>query len=87
MSNEINDIREPKELRVQSFSLYKKSDVKKQLTLSIVQGNIEQSFYWSAELVCSGAFMDLWETIILIISKWKKEFGKSAVFFVILRML
>ena len=69
MSNEINDIREPKELRVQRFSLYKKSDVKKQLTLSIIQGNIEQSFYWSAELVCSGAFMDLWETIILIISK------------------
>ena len=69
MSNEINDIRELKDLRVQTFSLYKKTEVKKQLTLNIVQGNIEQSFYWSAELVCSGAFMDLWETIILIISK------------------
>ena len=69
MSDEINDIREIKDLRVQTFSMYKKSDVKTQLTKNIIQGNIEQSFYWSVELICSGAFMDLWECIILIISK------------------
>ena len=65
---EINDKREPKELKSISFSKYKKSDVKKKLLEQLYKENLEQSLYWSCELICSGAFMDLWELIILYVS-------------------
>ena len=67
---EINDKREPKELKSISFSKYKKSEVKKKLLEQLYKENLEQSLYWSCELICSGAFMDLWELIILYVSKF-----------------
>jgi hypothetical protein len=66
---EINDKRIQKDFASISFSGYKKLDVKKQLIKSILDGRIEQSNYWAAELICSGHFSELWEIILKISSK------------------
>ena len=65
----INDSRKITEFRNISFSNYKKSDVKKELIKSIIGNKIEDSCYWSAELICSGHFIYLWEIIFTIIGK------------------
>ena len=57
------------EFRSISFSSYKKSDVRKELIKSITGNKIEDSCYWSAELICAGHFMYLWEIIFSIMSK------------------
>jgi hypothetical protein len=62
--SEINDKRIDKEFRGISFSKYKKTEVKKQLLQCLVQGKLEDSCYWSAELICAGHYLDLWEIII-----------------------
>tara|TARA_B100000902_G_scaffold350183_1_gene359293 strand:+ start:1777 stop:2829 length:1053 start_codon:yes stop_codon:yes gene_type:complete len=66
---EINDIRETPEFKGLSFSNYKRSDVKKQLVNNLLNGKIEHSNYWCAELICSGNYSELWDTIISFISK------------------
>ena len=68
-ADEINDIREKNEFTGISFSGYKKSDVKRQLIHNINNNKIEESCYWSGELICSGHFLELWEIIILIAGK------------------
>jgi hypothetical protein len=65
----INDVRNAEQFKGVTFSGYKKSAVVKQLTESIQQGKLEPSCYWSAELICSGHLMELWETIISSSSK------------------
>ena len=61
---EINDVRTSIQLRNPTFSKYQRSAVKKELLGNLLRGKIEGCCYWSAELVCSGLLMDLWEIIL-----------------------
>lgn len=65
----INDLRYSSDFRGTTFSGYKKTDVKKQLLLSVFNSKVEQSCYWSAEMVCAGQYMDLWEILLFYLGK------------------
>lgn len=52
-----------------SFSGFKSSEVRNQLHKTIISGKIEDSLYWSTEMICSGHFVYLWELIFHIMSK------------------
>lgn len=62
MLNQINDIRE--KFNNISFSGFQKSKVKSELLKCLESCKIENSCYWSAELICAGHYIDLWELII-----------------------
>ena len=66
--NQINDIRTKKEFRQITLSGYKKSEVKKSLLQSLKNKKVENSCYWSAELICAGHIIDLWEIILFYMS-------------------
>ena len=66
----INDIREKKDFIGKSFSNFKKSDVIKEYIQCILNNKIESACNWSGELICAGHFIILWDTILLIMSKY-----------------
>lgn len=68
--SEINDIRPPAEFRGITFSGFKKTEVRDQLIENLQKGRVEPACYWSAELVCSGHFLDIWETILYFMGKY-----------------
>jgi len=67
---EINDIRSESEFRGITFSKYKLSDVTKALLKSLANSRIEPACNWSAELICAGKFIELWETLLNFMGKY-----------------
>lgn len=65
--NYIVDARNNKDFSNITFSGYKKKDVYKQFIDSINSNKLEDSLYWSKELICSGHLLDLWNAIIHIV--------------------
>ena len=68
--NLINDVRIIKDFKKISFSGYEKGKVVKKLIESLVSNKIEDACNWAVELICSGHYKELWEVIILYMSKY-----------------
>lgn len=66
----ITDVRVTSDFSKLTFSNFKKTDVIKQLVKSFRENKQEESCYWCAELICSGFIVELWESIILYMSKY-----------------
>ena len=67
--SDINDMRVQNDFKTISFSGYKKAAVRKELVHNILNGKIENSCYWCAELLCAGHFIEVWESVIFTMSK------------------
>lgn len=65
----INDVRGQEDFAGISFSLFKRSQVRKSLYDSIVKGSIEAANYWAAELICCGCLLEIWETLLEVIGR------------------
>lgn len=66
----IDDIRAESDFKGKSFSGYKRADVKKELLKSLLAGKVENSCYWCAELVCCGAFIEIWDVVVVFVGKY-----------------
>ena len=69
-ASEINDVRILSDFKGITFSNFKLTEVKKQLLLACIDGKIEPSLFWSAEILCSGHFHHLWDCIFFFYSKY-----------------
>ena len=67
---DINDIRTIENFKNITFSGFQKSKVKQELIKNIINNKIESSCYWSTELIASGHFLDLWDVLLIITSKY-----------------
>lgn len=70
---EINDVREQKDFSTTTLSEFKKSEVKKEFLKSLRDSLLEPSCFWCAELICSGHYIDIWDTIILFYSRYIQQ--------------
>jgi len=67
---DINDLRSSNEFKGVTFSKFQKIKVKNELINCLLAAKVEPACYWTAELICAGHFIDLWETVILYVSKY-----------------
>jgi hypothetical protein len=70
MTESINDMRQTKDFQYTTFCNFKRSDVKKEFLKALANSKIEAGCFWSAEMICSGYFEDLWDSLIYFYSKW-----------------
>lgn len=66
----IVDDREDDDFKGVTFSKYDKNKVKQELLKAIRQRQMEPALHWTAELICAGHFLDLWELILLVVGKY-----------------
>jgi len=64
------DDREPSFFRTETFSGYKRTDVRKALQTSLQEGRVEHACNWSVELICSGHFADIWDILLLHLGRF-----------------
>ena len=65
----IDDSRKPDDFKNITFSKFEKNKVIAELLSCLINAKLEESLYWTAELVCAGHYLDLWDTILLFVSK------------------
>ena len=53
-----------------SFSNFKKSDISKKLLNSIYYNKLEESFFWTCEMLCTNMLLELWECFFMLMSKY-----------------
>jgi hypothetical protein len=67
---EINDLRQINEFKNITFSKFARSKVKKELLSCLYNNKLESACYWSIELICAGQFADLWDILLLYLSRY-----------------
>ncbi len=67
-NNYINDVR--KTFRNITFSKFQKSKARLALLRSLYDEKVENACYWSAEFICAGHYLDLWDIIIYYCYKY-----------------
>jgi hypothetical protein len=67
--SEINDCRTANDFKNKTFSKYGRSKVKNELLTSLYNNKIEPACYWSVELICAGHYHDLWDILLLYMSR------------------
>jgi hypothetical protein len=65
----INDARTSSDFVGTTFSKYQKSQVRNALLKAIRESSMEAALNWSAELICAGHLLDLWDIVFLVMSK------------------
>lgn len=64
----INDVR-PK-FKKTTFSNFKKSEINKKFIQALYYQKLEESFFWTCELLCSNMLLELWEIYFIFMSKY-----------------